>query len=114
VEYRKKNWTQISRKKAGEYKRNFDPEKARAHRARQKELHGENHHTEYCRRYFLDPKKKAAKVAYDLEYRSQEYGEFSECYKPLELTRPLEVSGSSSSGITGSYRPLCATKKPGG
>lgn len=40
-------------------------------------------HIEYCRRYYADPKRKAAKVRYDQRRRDRQYGDFAQAARLL-------------------------------
>lgn len=47
-------------------------------------------HSEYCRRYYADPERKAEKVEYDARIRSEAYGTFAEAHRLLiELEREI-------------------------
>lgn len=62
---------EIRLKKAEYYQRTRDPVKEREYRKA-----NVSRHVEYCRR----PEYKQYKREYDRQYRSKEYGEFSDCY----------------------------------
>ena len=66
-EYRSKHAARIKAAKAAHYQATRDPEKERQHRRERM-----SYHVEYCRRYYSDPVRKAAKVAYDEERRALE------------------------------------------
>lgn len=78
--YRAVNRSKLKRMRAAYFQRTYDPDAARA--GRKKHM---RRHVEYCRRYYADPKRHAAKVAYDLERRATEYGAWGEAYKVLLL-----------------------------
>lgn len=64
----------ILAEKRERHRRTYTPEKGREYRATRN-----FDHTEYCRRYYADPERKAAKVRYDRERRAQlDYGPFAE------------------------------------
>ena len=75
-QYRARHARRIKRRKAIAYQANRDPEKERRKRAERMK-----YHVEYCRAYYADPKRRAAKVAYDMDRRAAAYGEFAEAYK---------------------------------
>lgn len=85
VEYRAKNLARILRQKRDHHRRTYDPVRARAARRKRARWH-----VEYCRRYYADPKRKAKKVAYDLDRRAAAYGEYAGAYKAaLKLKREV-------------------------
>lgn len=57
---------EIRAEKAEYHQRTYDPVKARRVRRKRREWH-----TEYCRRYYADPKRRAAKVRYDERRRAE-------------------------------------------
>lgn len=65
------------------YHRTFDPEKGKALRAKRKAAGHD--HSAYCRDYYSDPEKKAAKIAYDRERKARErYGDMWEAAIALQ------------------------------
>lgn len=60
------------------HKRTYDPVKARKVR-----LARAAWHLEYCRKYYADPKRKAAKVRYDQRRRSAMFGQFAGAHRLL-------------------------------
>lgn len=89
-EYRAKNLKRITKKKAEYVMRTYTPERGREVRDKAKKRLGDDYHTKYCRKYYSDPEKKAAKVEYDRQRRAAQYGEFSECWLLLlELEREI-------------------------
>ena len=81
-QYRARNRARLRAKAAAYHKRTYNPEAARE--ARKERVRW---HVEYCRRYYADPKRKAAKQEYDRDRRAAEYGEFAEAYKALLALR---------------------------
>lgn len=69
---------EIKAEKREYYKRAYDP--AKAAKVRKKRMAW---HVAYCRRYYADPKRKAAKVRYDSNRRAAQYGEFAGAFKLL-------------------------------
>lgn len=64
----------ILAEKRERHRRTYTYESGRAFRASRP-----GYHTEYCRKYFKDPERKAAKIAYDRERRSAlQYGPFAD------------------------------------
>jgi hypothetical protein len=76
--YRATNSARLKRTRAAYFQRTYDPEKARRERAQKMAAH-----VVYCRKYYADPKRKADKVAYDLDRRAAAYGDYAEAYKLL-------------------------------
>jgi hypothetical protein len=76
--YRAKNRILLIEKKAAYHRRTYDKDEARKLRKKRMAWH-----VEYCRRYYSDPKRKADKVRYDLEYRASKYGPYAEAYKAM-------------------------------
>lgn len=78
VVYRAHLADEIREKKREYFQRTYDPVKAA--RERKKKMAW---HVAYCRKYYADPKRKAAKVAYDKRRRYSQYGEFSSAARLL-------------------------------
>jgi hypothetical protein len=76
--YRAREVEKIRQNKAAYFRSTYDPEKARRERAKNM-----SRHVAYCRKYYSDPKRKAAKEAYDLDRRARAYGEYADAYKLL-------------------------------
>lgn len=73
----------IREKKREYFQRTYTPEKGRAYRK-----HRTFDHTAYCRRYYADPARKAAKVEYDKWRRAErQAGEYAECMVLLNELR---------------------------
>lgn len=81
-EYRRKNHARIKQNKRDYFARTYDPAAA----AIARKPHAKRH-AEYCRRYYTDPKRKAAKKAYDLDRRATVFGPYAGAYKVLLLLR---------------------------
>lgn len=77
-DYRRRNAAKLKRIQAAYFQRTYDREKARRERKAKMAWH-----VAYCRKYYSDPKRKAEKVAYDLDRRADSYGEYADAYKLL-------------------------------
>lgn len=86
MRYRARNRSLLKTKKAAYYQRTRNPEKERAKRRARMAWH-----VEYCRKYYSDPERKAAKVEYDSARRSRlQYGYWAECHRLyVELCREI-------------------------
>lgn len=88
--YRTKNAARLKREKKERNARVYTYEYGLAQRNRRKELHGENVHTRYCRRYYKNPVRKAEKVVYDESRRGRlcyaEYAAAWSLWKLLDRT----------------------------
>jgi hypothetical protein len=74
---------ELRAQKREHYHRTFCPEKGKALRAKRKAAGHD--HSAYCRDYYSDPKKKAAKTAYDRERKAKErYGDMWEAAIALQ------------------------------
>jgi hypothetical protein len=76
--YRATNSAKLKLTRAAYFQRTYDPERARRERAPKMAAH-----VAYCRKYYADPKRKAEKVAYDLDRRAAAYGDYADAYKLL-------------------------------
>ena len=87
AKYRADKAEVLRAKKSAYFQRTYDPEKQREkNRKRMPE------HVAYCRRYYADPKKKAAKVEYDTQRRAMAYADFAEAWRLLvKLEREIRV-----------------------
>lgn len=72
VLYRAVNADERRVQKAEYFQLTYDPVKAAKERKARMRWH-----VEYCRKYYADPKRKAAKVRYDQRRRDAKYGEFA-------------------------------------
>jgi hypothetical protein len=71
IEYRKKNQSELKKKKAHYHKKTYDPEVARKKRKKRAKAHAE-----YCRR----PEYKKWKEEYDRKRRAKQYGPYADAY----------------------------------
>lgn len=76
--YREAHAEKIKAYKSAYFQANYDPIAARKHRKERAQ-----EHAEYCRQYYADPARKAAKVAYDESRRSSAFGPFHESHRAL-------------------------------
>lgn len=119
-EYRARDPEETKRKSHESYRRNFDPEKAKIHRARAKRRKGKHHHRDYCReRFEKRPDLQAEKVVYDQKRKStMRYGEYAECHALLmELEKlirskcPSDYERRKARGYYGNQRSTSERKR---
>lgn len=106
VRYREHNRDEIREKKREYYLRTKSPEKTRAFNRKRRQ-----YHVEYCRKYYSNPKRKAAKVRYDSVRRAliiyRGHREWAECHRLLirlqSLIRKQQPSGYERRKARGYY-----------